>query len=515
MGTELELKFVGPLGVLQDLFDGEPITAHAVGPGRTRQLASVYYDTPDRALERLGAALRVRAVDGGYVQTLKHGQGMLRGEWESEVASRLPDLDQLAALAGEDAVAALRGAPLAPIYATDVERSSCEIHLPNGAAGPTRIEVALDRGSVRAGRRRQPLLELELELLEGEPGALFRFGLELQGTRALRLEPASKALRGALLASGEPPPWSKAEKLALEPEIHVDQGLASIFAACLRHFQANLATAIDGREDEGVHQLRVALRRLRSAFTTFQPALPADQVAPFRDDMRWILASLGPARDLDVVKRVQLLPVLAREPDEPGLKALADLVERARAKAYRGVAASLTDPRCSAWQLAFAAWIAEHGWRTGADGAVRYIQKEPLADFGRHLLDKRFKAARKRGRHIEHLNSAERHELRIALKKLRYTIEFFQSLFDDKPVKAALKSLGTLQDALGQMNDVRTAATLFADLAGRTRDRGRAEDLAYARGLVIGWHEGQVAAGEGNVAALWREFAKTRPFWRS
>lgn len=515
MGTELELKLVGDEAALQRLLESPLVTGRCAGPAHVQHLASIYYDTPDRRLQGRRIALRVREKDGRYIQTLKTGDGHLRGEWETEIASKLPDLDALAEAAGEEAVASLRGLPLEPVYLTEVDRSVLELAVGSVGNGAARIELALDRGVVRAGRKTESLRELELELMEGEPAALYRLGLELQGAAGLRLEPVSKALRGALLATGEPPPYAKAGKLELKQDTTVDRGMEAIFGACLQHFQANLATAIDGREPEGVHQLRVSLRRLRSAFTTFRMALPEGAVAGFRDDMKWILSALGPARDLDVIQAEVLAPVLARAPEGQGLNLLLERTERARARARKAVRAALLDPRCTTWQLKLGGWIAERGWSEGAEEPVRYIQDQPLTGFARHLLDKRLKAAKKRGRHIEQLDARQRHELRIALKKLRYAIEFFQSLFAEKRVKPALKALASLQDQLGAMNDVHTAEAVLLDLSRNAKDRGTAESLAHARGLATGWQGGRIAAREADVAELWRKFIKTRPFWHA
>jgi triphosphatase len=515
MGIERELKLVAPREVLLGLVEAPVIEAHAAGPARAESLESTYFDTKQEELRAHELALRVRREGGRFVQTLKAGAGTVRGEWESEVAGLVPDLDALKGQADGLPLDGVRAGDLRPVFATSVERTRRELVVPDGNGAMAWIEVALDLGEVEAGGRRLDVAELELELKAGEPSALFRLALALQAEAPLRLETLSKAARGWLLAEGMPPPYQKAAKLEFALDVRLEEAMAVIFAACLEHFEANVATARDGREIEGVHQLRVSLRRLRSAFATFKAVLPEGQVTAFKDEMRWVLESLGRARDLDVLKEQILAPVIAQRPADAGLKRLGSALEAARAEAYGAVREMLDAPRCSRLQLELAAWIAEAGWRDGVDEAARASQDGPLAGFARQLLDERFRAARKKGRDLRKLEPAERHKLRIALKKLRYAAEFFQSLYDKKAAKQALKTLSRLQDGLGAMNDLHTAETLMEEIAPArpARGRGGGAALAHAKGLIVGWHAAQLAAGEEAAATLWRGFAKEKPFW--
>jgi triphosphatase len=525
MGIERELKLVAPREVLERLVEAPVIEAHAAGPARAQSLEGAYFDTREETLRRHELALRVRRADGRLIQTLKAGGGSVRGEWESEVEGFAPDLGALKAqLDGsppDEVLDEVRADDLKPVFATSVQRTSRELVVPDGNGAMAWIELALDLGEVEAGGRRLDLAELELELKAGEPSALFRLALALQAEAPLRLETLSKAARGWMLAEDKPPPYRKAAKLELAPDVQVEGAMAAIFGACLEHFEANVATARDGREIEGVHQLRVALRRLRSAFSTFKAVLPAARIAAFKDEMRWVLESLGRARDLDVFREEMLAPVIGQRPADQGLKGLQAALDAARTQAYGAVREMLDAPRCSRLQLELAAWIAEAAWREGVDEPVLETQKEPLAGFARHLLDQRFKAARKKGRDLRALAPAERHKLRIALKKLRYAAEFFQGLYDRKEAKRAQKTLSTLQDGLGAMNDLRTAETLMEEIApARPAERGRGRRAgvaaqAHAKGLIVGWHSARLAAGEDAAAGLWREFARGKPFWQS
>ena len=133
----------------------------------------------------------------------------------------------------------------------------------------------------------------------------------------------------------------------------------------------------------------------------------------------------------------------------------------------------------------------------------------PIAAFGARLLEKRHRLALSRGQGVADLPVAERHELRIVLKKLRYSIEFFASLFDKKAILPFLDRLKALQNDLGHLNDLAVAETLLRDLV---TDPGTG-DIGGAAGVVVGWHERGVVDLESDLVRDWKAFAKSSPFW--
>ena len=143
--------------------------------------------------------------------------------------------------------------------------------------------------------------------------------LELDALAPLRLETRSKSARGYALAAGMPPAWHKAEPPALEADATVDRAIQAILRSCLQHWCANEAAALDGSDPEGVHQMRVALRRLRSAFSVFGRLIDPAQRAWLSDEAKTIVNGLGPARDWDVFLAELLAPVRAARQDDAGL----------------------------------------------------------------------------------------------------------------------------------------------------------------------------------------------------
>lgn len=184
--VETELKFsLGP-GAREALEAGLLLGAE------TAELSATYFDTPDLALFTHGYGLRVRRKDVRFVQTLKsQGNGLFaRGEWEAEVPSAALDA---AVLAATPAAEIAHGDALVPLFAVEVRRTVALV-----SHGASRIEASLDIGDVRAGHRSEPIEELELELVEGDPADLFAFARSLDAQLILAF--ATKSERGYRLA---------------------------------------------------------------------------------------------------------------------------------------------------------------------------------------------------------------------------------------------------------------------------------------------------------------------------
>lgn len=512
---EIELKLAVPADAMTRLRAHPALTTGTRSRAVTRTLESTYFDTPDQRFERSGVTLRVRRAGDAFVQTVKgDGDGLItRGEWEAPVTGPAPDL---AAITDETPLALLgpvAADELRPVFATVVRRTIRVIER-NGA----RIEVAFDSGELRLPDGvTAPLSEVELELKAGETDALYDLALELAANAPVRIETRSKSARGYALAAGRLDAPVKAGRLDLTPDTTVEAALSGILSACLLHLSANEASALSGRDQEGVHQMRVALRRMRSAAVLFKSLLPVRDRDWLVAEIKWLGGHLGPARDWDVFLS-ELLAPLADVVTRTGDAALADDLERLRRAAeaqrqaaYDRVRAALAEPRHALFLLRLAAWINGRGWRNQpvSEASIRLF--EPVTALADRLLDRRHRRARRAGRGFGRLAPEARHQVRIALKKLRYAAEFFQGLYDDKPARRYAQTLARLQDALGHLNDVATASRLLRNLHpdGATPVPGEAR----AAGIVLGWHARGLVDNEPALADLWREFADARPFW--
>ncbi len=517
--TEIELKLTGDPKALKAVFASPMLRSRSSGRARTSQLDAVYYDTDDLRLQGEGLALRVRKNGRRFVQTLKatnggDGAALARGEWEAQLSSPEPDLGALPDGAGAALASLLGGAGLRPVFRTRVRRQVRRLQMSNGTDGPSVVEAAFDLGTIESNRHSMPLAELELELIEGPPATLFRLALELDRLTPLHVETSSKAARGYALTSGEPPAWHKAAPLALERDATVDTALEAILRDCLRHWTANEAAALDGSDPEAIHQMRVAIRRLRSVFSVFGKVIPTEDLAWLKPEAKRIVTSLGPARDWDVFLTELLGPVQAARPDDPDLTLLRHAAEAARAGGYATARAALRDPAYTSFVLRLAEWIESHGWRCDEerrDGESQF--ERPALQLADQLLAHRERKALRRGHGFEDLTPPARHELRIALKKLRYTAEFFQSLYPRKRTGKYIEALKHLQDSLGHLNDVAVAERLVDDLLRQPAANERCNSLQRAAGVVLGWYAHGTHAVEQEAARKWTSFSKQKRFW--
>lgn len=516
---EIELKLALPRDKADALFDDPLLRRHARGEVRSRQLRAVYYDTPDRRLHGRELDLRVRQSGRRFVQTLKGATNgsaahFARREWEVERPDLAPDLKAFGDPAVLDRIGLVLPEELVPVFETSVRRRILDIAWSHAGGPPALIELALDTGVVSVNGKTTPIAELELELKAGDPADLYDLADSLRRIAELRLEPLAKSARGWLLVTGEPPPWHKPGAPAVNAGMTVEGGLAAVLGSCLGHWIANEAAARDGRDPEGVHQLRVALRRIRSALTLFQPAL-GDVVREYwNGELRWVLGELGPARDLDVLATVMLPPLVASRRDDAALGAFGEAVERRRAAARGRVGEALASRRYGDLVLGFAAWVARGGWRSGAEIEVLLRQREPLAGFADRILAKRHRQVQKRGRQFAALDAEARHKARIAMKKLRYGTEFFADLYPGKEVRRFRKATTRLQDVLGHLNDVSVASTQVARLVAEEPPGPAQASAAIGGGQLIGWYAAQVPGLEPEAVAGWDAFRRLEPFWR-
>jgi inorganic triphosphatase YgiF len=424
-----------------DLFGGKP---------KVTQLCSTYFDTPEQGVKQAGFSLRIRRSGRKRVETVKangaDAAGLFaRPEWERKVKSDAPRLDESTPLAAALGDKADR---LRAIFRIDVTRQAWKVAA-NGAV----VEIVLDRGTIVAGDREAPICEVEIELKDGPHAALFALARKIDAIVPVRLGVLSKGQRGyRLLASA--PASDKAQGIALESNMDSAKAFQHIGQACLRHYRLNEQQLLNRHDAEVLHQARVAVRRMRSAFSIHRKMCGDSEFARLGDELRWLQAELGSARDLDVL-RMRAPPGRVR-----------DSIERAKNRAYSAVDEALASGRARALMIDLTEWIADGPWLRQADGED--ARKRPATQFAADALDHFRKKVKKGGRHIETIDDDARHEVRKAAKKLRYSAEFYAGLYDRKRQlsrhKDFVAALTDLQDQLGALNDLVTAREVLDGL---------------------------------------------------
>jgi triphosphatase len=477
-----------------------------------RRLHSVYFDTPELDLWRAGVTLRLRRTGRRWTQTVKYSGRVTAGlhereEFEALVSTPIPDFNAIegSVVAKNFSSRELR-ARLQPLIVTEFTRVSRLLTPADGVA----IEASVDRGLITCAEATLPLCELELEVKEGPAWHAHQLAMQLLETVPLLVEDRSKAQRGIALYLKTPQKPVKTQPTAVVAEMTANDAFKALIAGCLAHFADNQRGMLADGDPEYLHQMRVALRRLRSVFSTFAPLLPPAKTAHPIAQTRWLARMLGPARDWDVFATETLPPVMARYPQHAGLATLARAAEGQRSAANRRARNAVASARGQGVLLTLGAWTSAETWLETLDNAHRQELGRPAIEYARKILGAAAKRVRKRGRDFAELAPAELHRLRIAAKKLRYATEFFAQLFDEKTARDYRAVLARLQDALGAYNDA-VKTTEFAERAGR-RQKGAPAD--EARGIMLGWSAGVQHAGARALTRVWKEFRNAAPFWK-
>jgi len=501
--AEIELKLRLPRASLRQAL-ASPLLVAARG-ARTQKLSATYFDTPALDLWRNRVALRVRREGRRWVQAVKAGGSAasgvhMRQETETVIAGARPDI---AVLPRDPATKILRSRKIAgtliPVLSTEITRS---VRLLEPAPGVL-IEVAIDRGVIRSGRHRDPVCELELELKQGPVTALFDLAQRLAAEIPVALEHRSKAARGyALFSAGVAAPV-KAEPVFVTRDMDAGAAFRAIAAAALAQVHANEHGVISSADPEYLHQMRVGLRRLRSALGLFRDLL-GDAVVPHAAALRTIAVELGVARDWDVLVTETLPQMREAAPPAAGTAAFDAACAACRQAMRRKSKKTIKTIGYAKAMLALGCWLGSP--ETTASAPWR----EPASAYASRVLVARHARVLKRGRHLAQRSATDLHRLRIAVKKLRYAVEFFAGLFQVNDMTVQRARLARLQDILGRINDATVVESLLD--AAIAAAPGRA--VAAAADHVLEWHRARAVAERGKLQLAWRHYRAARRPWR-
>ena len=488
--SEIELKLSGDADVLAAVFESE----HD-GESEASRLLSTYYDTTDSRLWRKGFSFRLRQRRGRYHLTLKHRRGFVRGEWTSRVEAPVASLSLLPDDAPHGELR-LGTADVVPVFTSEVRRRRKRIH-----ANAASIEVSLDVGRIVAGQRETPVAELEFELLSGPVAGMLQHIRPIVAGRRLSAFTCSKAARGMNLHDDALTMSTRAPKPRVHPDDTVGEALRQFLAGVAVHILDNVHVAAVGRDPEGVHQVRVGLRRLRSAVGLLRAFL-GPRAADLNRRAKRALGRLGTARDLDVLVLETLPRILRDSAAEPEL---AHLAQAARAR----MADARRDTRDLAVEPSFNCLLIDLLLAGQCGGLVIRERDTPIAQISGPLLERRHRQLLKAGRNFAALTDRQRHRVRIGVKKLRYACDFFHALYPAEAARPYIRRLANLQQHLGRHNDVIVAKGLVADLlAGTDRTGVHLDKLSRM-------FDARLRASEAPLLQKWERVALAEPFWRS
>ncbi|NNM83521.1 MAG: CYTH and CHAD domain-containing protein [Burkholderiales bacterium] len=492
MNLEIELKLKVPEGSAAKL-SRHPLLK---GESKTVKLFSIYYDTPSLDLKAKGVAIRLRKSAGKWIQTVKGRGGVVAGvhtrhEWDLPVPKNALDLTRF----DDPFLVDIFSDPeirhqLAPVFSTEFSRKLLLLEYSGSS-----IECSFDRGSITSGEKAEPISELELELKSGDPAALYDFALELLESIPLEIETVSKAGRGySLFLGAEAHRVKKAETPAIVAGMSVREAFLEIAQNCLIQIQENARGMLAGEEDpEFLHQMRVGVRRMRSAFSIFSRHFGKEAFLEVVSGLRWLGGELGPARNWDVFLQ-ETLPSVESALPEQDFSILRERAQSIREKNRNRAICAVASPKYQSLLLKLGALL------------CRIEQAEPLAveEFANEILSRRCRNFERAGKGIASLDHLELHALRIEGKKLRYAAEFFIALHPSRSSRNFLSTIGAMQDALGAINDAATTGHLLDELAG---------EIPEASGIMKGWVARDTAANLAQLPPRWKSFRRAKRFW--
>ncbi|MCI4662815.1 MAG: CYTH and CHAD domain-containing protein [Neomegalonema sp.] len=528
-GREYELKIALSPIALSQLALGPALRLYQVSEPKTRALRSVYFDTPHHGLRQERIALRLRQVDGRWVQTVKHAPEPIRNgisnplESEVQVGEPVPQIESIEPKKLRRQVQEITSrTTLQPIFETQIKRSEVQWRLPAELCGgdrDSRVLICLDQGHVEAQGRKMAVGEVEIELIEGEIAAVFVAARMLFAGRIVSLSTHSKASLGYALLSGglEPPQVQRAGAVALTKSSSAGVAFEAILRSASAQITANLPLMMPeqlGLADNGavkidraeaVHQFRVGVRRLRSALKLHRPLLERRKVRAIESQARDIFRIVGALRDADVLHDEILAPSLFEDNDiirASDLEALRALVATRKADLRTSLPERLSAERVGAFVFDLLALIETRSWEPQAT-KKQNRSAQPARAFAAEILQEAWEEAQGWGDHLGRLTIVERHEMRKALKTLRYGCDFYKPLFAGEKCETFLAHLRKLQNVFGFLNDLAMAEQLVTLAPGHRGVRA-----------VIAHHHALSEKAWTKAQRRWGELEAVPVFWR-
>ena len=504
---EIEVKFSTDLLGLNSSM-GSPLFVSASSP-KKQKLRTIYFDSPSGDLRNNGFILRIRKngrarpVLGVKSASSTAESPFARNEIEVRAPNLEPDLTLFDKRTAAKLTQILGDRHLEAQFETQVTRQTIDVK-----KGQSEIEVAFDDGSIITGQSRVPLSEIELELKSGIESDLYDLALQCAQSLPLRLDFVSKGEKGFRTCGKPGAALVKAETIRLRPRARLDEAATVVLSNSLVHFVANWAAFKDAEHPESIHQMRVALRRMRTGLVVFKRVLPRAELDFLRTEAKHIASALGPARECDAFRETAERGPLSSNNDQINCEVLLAAVRHWRVGAYRSVAALMDDRGTTIFVLKVQRLLARTAqWNELPDARLKPALS--IRKFAKGALDKLNDRVLRRGRDLLNLSNEARHRLRISLKKLRYGAEFFGNLFDQpRKMSSYIDRVSKLQDILGAQNDA-AMAKHFLDKLSETSDGG----TDRASGFVLGWYARGKSATDENLSGAWKKFKRSRPFW--
>ena len=460
------------------------------GKPRNRTIRIIWHDSAEHALAKNGLVLAEQRPQWRLERLIPDDATWPPGAPVPVVASAR-SLDELDHALPQ---------PLVPIAAFEGRARSIDLACEQGP-----VVMTLLTGAIRAVAGEHRICRVHLE---GAVQPVQRLAVALAGQLDLSVPRTCLAAEALAIVTGIPP----AARHHGAPDLPAGCSVADAFAHTvghltdvILHFAPAAAAGRDGPEP--VHQMRVAVRRLRSAIKVFRRGVQSTEVDAADAGLKALAGRLGPTRDWDVFVTETFAAVAGAFPHEKHLKRLHAAAERRRRTAHSELRAFLTSFEFHRLCIELACLAGGKEWQEALGEAEQAELALSLEDFAARVLDRRLKRLIQVESTLAELEPSALHAVRLSAKRLRYAAEIFAPLYPGKSTSRYLRRLGNLQDRLGSLNDVSVASTLLTELAGSSGSQ------AFASGLVLGYSGAHGGRTRGKIDAVWQKFRRQTPFW--
>jgi len=257
-------------------------------------------------------------------------------------------------------------------------------------------------------------------------------------------------------------------KGSLQANQSVEDAFIQILKADMAQINEWSPIAFAGKDIEGVHQMRVGLRRMRSALILFRLAIPRNATRKLAREMRWSAQQLDYARDLDVYITDNLS--LKDNKKGKGEKQIQKVAYKHRKEAYRQVRNFIQGERFGALKEKLSHWLDAKEWRRGLSKKDKKNLTRKITPFASEVMQEHRAKILIIGKNIRQMDAKALHNLRIECKKLRYASDFFSPLYGKKMLPFS-RCLKRLQDVLGLLHDCAVMEGLQNDLLKKNRSK--------------------------------------------
>ncbi|MEO6608886.1 MAG: CYTH and CHAD domain-containing protein [Aestuariivirga sp.] len=505
---EIEVKFTCDAATLPLVLQGDVLRKSI--SHQEKKLRATYYDTPDLRLRKAHSVLRVRTTDGKdpvlcfKSMALDQAKAFQRSEIEVPAPQGLVDLSLFGAPTAK-LLKRLSGAKsLVAQFDVEAKRQVFIVtHL------DAKIEISADVGEIKSSDKISPILELELELKSGEEAALYDLALCLAGEFPLSLSFRTKSERGFRLVGAAKDIPVEPKLLELSPDMSMDDAIRLCLSQAIYHFITNWHASTAEHSPEAVHQMRIALRKLRTLVSVFSRSFQCPEFNQIKKQAGAIAKILGKARSLDVLAETLPKLIMSVKLSTRDERSLRVIIAKQRSATAGEISNLFLSAPATLFVLQAQHLVTARAWsrtRT-AEKPIKVLPTSP--NFARQALSKLHARVLKRGGKFETLSMEQLHSVRLSLKALSYAASAFAGLIpnmgDAKEFDAARLRL---QQGLGRLNDSVFALHFFEEIT-EAKDGA---NKAAAKALVRKLKKDQASLKE-KLHKRWKSFKKTKPYW--